>query len=41
MNKILSQDEIDRFKEDGALFLKHKFDIGWINKLKRNRQRYS
>ena len=35
MNKILSQDEIDRFKEDGALFLKHKFDIGWINKLKK------
>ena len=32
MNKILSNDEIKKFKEEGAVFLKNKFDIQWINK---------
>ena len=34
MNKILTKNEIKKFKEDGAIFLKNKFDINWINKLK-------
>ena len=34
MNKILTENEIKKFKEDGAIFLKNKFDINWINKLK-------
>ena len=34
MNKILTKNEITKFKEDGAIFLKNKFDISWINKLK-------
>ena len=34
MNKILTKNEITKFKEDGAIFLKNKFDINWINKLK-------
>ena len=33
MNKILSKGEINLFKEQGAVFLKNKFDIIWINKL--------
>ena len=35
MNKILSKDEINLFKEQGAVFLKNKFDISWIEKLKK------
>ena len=35
MNKILSNDEIKKFKEEGAVFLKNKFDIQWINKLQK------
>ena len=35
MNKILTENEITKFKEDGAIFLKNKFDINWINKLKK------
>ena len=34
MSKILTENEIKKFKEDGAIFLKNKFDISWINKLK-------
>ena len=34
MNNILTKNEITKFKEDGAIFLKNKFDINWINKLK-------
>ena len=30
MNKILSNDEIKKFKEEGAVFLKNKFDVKWI-----------
>jgi len=33
MDKILSESEVDNFKKDGAVFLKGKFDIGWIEKL--------
>ena len=33
MNNILSQDEINTFKRDGAVFLKGKFDVSWIKKL--------
>ena len=33
MNKILTQDEVKKFREDGAVYLKNKFDIQWINKL--------
>ena len=39
MNKILSNDEIKKFKEEGAVFLKNKFDIHWINKLKKGIER--
>ena len=27
MNKILTQNEIEKFREDGAVYLKNKFDI--------------
>ena len=33
MNNILSEDEINSFNKDGAIFLKGKFDISWIKKL--------
>ncbi len=33
MTKILTNDEINQFKKDGAVFLKGKFDIDWIEKL--------
>ena len=33
MNKILTKDEVKKFREDGAIYLKNKFDIQWINKL--------
>ena len=33
MGKILTNDEISQFKKDGAIFLKGKFDISWIEKL--------
>ena len=35
MSKILSNDEINQFKKDGAIFLKGKFDISWIKKLEK------
>ena len=34
MKNILTETEIKNFKKDGAVFLKGKFDIDWINKLK-------
>ena len=34
MNKILTSNEIAKFKTDGAVFLKGKFDKKWIEKLK-------
>ncbi len=33
MTKILTNDEINQFKKDGAIFLKGKFDTSWIKKL--------
>ena len=39
MKKILSQLEIDKFKQDGAIFLKNKFDVSWINKLQKGIER--
>jgi len=35
MHKILSEKEIIQFREQGAVFLKNKFDISWIKKLKK------
>ena len=35
MNKILTNYEINQFNNDGAIFLKGKFDIEWIEKLKK------
>ena len=39
MNKILSENEIRQFREEGAVFLKNKFNINWINKLKKGIER--
>ncbi len=39
MDKILTNDEITQFKNDGAIFLKDKFDIDWIDKLKKGIER--
>ena len=39
MNKILTQNEVKKFSEDGAVYLKNKFDIQWINKLQRGIER--
>ena len=33
MSKLVSQLEIEKFNKDGAVFLKNKFDIEWIEKL--------
>ena len=33
MNSIVSQSQIDQFRQDGAIFLKNKFDASWIKKL--------
>ena len=35
MKSILSLEEINQFKADGAIVLRNKFDIHWIKKLKR------
>ena len=39
MKKILSQLEINKFNQDGAIFLKNKFDVSWINKLQKGIER--
>ena len=39
MNKILSENEIQQFRDEGAVFLKNKFNIHWINKLKKGIER--
>jgi len=39
MNKILSDTEINNFKKDGAIFIKGKFDLSWIEKLKKGIER--
>ncbi len=35
MSKLVSQLEIEKFNKDGAVFLKNKFDLKWIEKLKK------
>ena len=35
MGKILTNNEINQFKKDGAIFLKGKFDISWIKNLEK------
>ena len=35
MSKIISKIDIEKYKLDGAIFLKNKFDIKWIEKLKK------
>ena len=35
MSKLVSEIEINKFKKDGAVLLKNKFDISWIEKLKK------
>ena len=39
MNKILSDIEINNFKKDGAIFIKEKFDLSWIEKLNKGIER--
>ncbi len=39
MENVLSCEEIKRFKEDGAIFLKGKFEIEWIKKLQKGIER--
>ena len=34
MKNLLTSNEIESYKNDGAVFLKKKFDIRWIKKLK-------
>ncbi len=35
MQENLTKNEISKFKEDGAILLKSKFDQNWIEKLKK------
>ena len=35
MKNFLIADEIKKFKTDGAIVLRKKFDISWIEKLKK------
>ena len=35
MNEFLTNDEINQFNKDGAIFIKGKFDADWIEKLKK------
>ena len=39
MNEFLSNREINQFKQDGAIFIKGKFDLSWIEKLKKGIER--
>jgi len=39
MSKLVSKTEIEKFNNDGAVFLKNKFDIKWIEKLKKGIER--
>ena len=34
MKKLLTDKEVENFKTDGAIVLRKKFDISWIEKLK-------
>ena len=35
MSKIITKEEVDLFKKDGAVLIKGKFDNAWIEKLKK------
>ena len=39
MNEFLSNKEINQFNQDGAIFIKGKFDLSWIKKLKKGIER--
>ncbi len=39
MVSLISKKQIEQFKEEGAVFLKNKFDISWIEKLKKGIER--
>ena len=39
MSKLISKSEIEKFNKDGAVFLKKKFDIKSIEKLKKGIER--
>ena len=39
MNEFLTNNEINQFKQDGAIFIKGKFDLSWIEKLKKGIER--
>ena len=39
MQKILSSEEVSKFKKDGAIFLKGKFDKTWIKKVQKGIER--
>ena len=39
MSDLVSHSEIDTFKKDGAIFLKNRFSIEWIEKLKKGIER--
>ncbi len=39
MSKLISKSEIENFKKNGAVFLKNKFDIRWIEKLRKGIER--
>jgi hypothetical protein len=36
---LLTQQEIENFKKDGAIVIRKKFDISWIEKLKKGIER--
>ena len=35
MSKLISKSDVDKFNNDGAIFLKKKFDLKWIEILKK------
>ena len=39
MNEFLTRSEINQFNKDGAIFIKGKFDVRWIEKLKKGIER--
>ena len=41
MSKIINNTEIEQFKKDGAVLIKGKFDISWIEKLKKDTSKQS
>ena len=39
MSEFLTKSEINQFNKDGAIFIKGKFDVKWIEKLKKGIER--